>query len=62
MSTIKQQVIELIKALPEDCTIEDIHYHLYVREKVKHGLRDAGEGRVYTQEEVEKRMAQWLAK
>ncbi len=60
MAHVKEQVIELIKALPEDSTLEDIHYHLYVREKVEHGLRAAEEGRVIPQEDAEKRVEGWL--
>ena len=28
MLTIKQEVTELLNRLPENCTIEDIYYHL----------------------------------
>lgn len=60
MSPIKEQVIELIKALPEDSTLEDIHYHLYVREKVERGLQAIKEGRLVSQEEAEKKVQEWL--
>lgn len=58
----KQEVKKLLSRLPDDCSLEDIQYHLYVIQKIKRGLKDAEEGRVYTQEEVEKRMAKWLGK
>jgi predicted transcriptional regulator len=60
MQTVKQEVSELLKRLPEDCSLEDIQYHLYVLQKIERGLKDAKEGRIYTQEEVEKLMAKWL--
>ncbi len=59
MQTAKQEVSKLLTHLPDDCSLEDIQYHLYVLQKIEGGLRDAAEGRVYTQEEVEKRMAKW---
>ena len=62
MQTAKKEVIELLKHLPDDSTLEDIQYHLYVRQKVQRGLRDVQEGRIYTQEEVEKRIEKWLEK
>lgn len=62
MQRVKQEVNNLLKRLPEDCSLEDIQYHLYVLQKIERGLKDAEEGRVYTQEEVEKMMAKWLAK
>lgn len=62
MQTVKQEVSELLRRLPEDCSLEDIQYHLYVLQKIERGLQDAKEGRTYTQEEVEKLMAKWLEK
>jgi predicted transcriptional regulator len=61
METAKQEVSELLKRLPDDCSLEDIQYHLYVLQKISKGLKDAGEGRALTQEEVERMMARWLA-
>ncbi|VAX38026.1 hypothetical protein MNBD_UNCLBAC01-728 [hydrothermal vent metagenome] len=62
MATAKQEAIELIEGLPDDNTLEDIQYHLYVKQKIQHGMKDIEEGRFYTQEEVERRMAKWLKK
>ncbi|MDA8340203.1 MAG: hypothetical protein QMD44_01115 [Thermodesulfovibrionales bacterium] len=62
MQTVKQEVSNLLKRLPDDCTLEDVQYHLYVLQKIERGLKDAEQGRVYTQEEVEKMMSKWLAK
>ncbi len=62
MQTAKQEVSELLDRLPDDCSLEDIQYHLYVLQKIERGLKDTEEGRVYTQEEVEKLMSKWLAK
>jgi hypothetical protein len=60
MSRVKEEAIRLIQALPDDCTLEDIHYHLYIREKVERGLADIEADRVVPQAEVERRMAEWL--
>jgi predicted transcriptional regulator len=62
MQKAKQEVSKLLNRLPDDCSLEDVQYHLYVLQKIEHGLKDAAEGRIYTQEEIEKRMAQWLEK
>ncbi|HLA48664.1 MAG: hypothetical protein A2Z59_10150 [Nitrospinae bacterium RIFCSPLOWO2_02_39_17] len=59
MQTAKQEVSELLNRLPNDCSLEDIQYHLYVIQKIERGLKDIEEGRTYTQEEVEKMMAKW---
>jgi predicted transcriptional regulator len=62
MPTAKQEVNNLLARLPDDCSLEDVQYHLYVLQKIERGLKDAEEGRVYTQEEVENRMTKWLGK
>jgi len=61
MSPVKESAIRLIEALPDDCTLDGIHYHLYVREKIEHGLAAIDAGRVVTQEEAERRIAEWAA-
>lgn len=60
MSTTKREISNLLNRLPDDCTLEDVQYHLYVLQKIERGLKDAKEGRVYTQEEVEQMMSKWL--
>ena len=57
---IKEQAIELIKSLPDDCTLEDIQYHLYVRAKVERGIKAIDEGRMVSQEEAEKKVKEWV--
>jgi len=62
METAKQQVEEILATLPEDASLEDIQYHIYVRQKIEQGLADADAGRVLDQAEVERRLAKWLTK
>jgi predicted transcriptional regulator len=62
MQTAKKEVSELLNRLPQDCSLENIQYHLYVLQKIERGLKNAEEGRVYTKAEVEEIMAKWLAK
>jgi len=62
MQTAKEEVMDLLNQLPNNSTLEEIQYHLYVRQKINKGLQDADEGNVQTQENVEKRMKKWLAK
>jgi hypothetical protein len=44
-STPKQQVESLLNKLPENCSLEDIQYHLYILDKVRHGREDAKQAR-----------------
>ena len=60
MFTTKQKVKNLLKCLPEDCSLEDIQYHLYVLQKIEKGLRSVEEGRIYTHEEAKRMMSKWI--
>jgi predicted transcriptional regulator len=62
MQSAKMEVSKLIDTLPDDCSLEDIQYHLYVLQKVERGLKDGEAGRTFAQEEVGKRAAKWLDK
>jgi predicted transcriptional regulator len=62
MAAIKEQVIKIIQALPEDVTLDDIMAKLYFKLQVDAGLRELDEGKGISHEEVEKRMAKWLTK
>jgi hypothetical protein len=60
MSTAKQDVEQLLSKLPDDSSVEDIQYHLYVLDKVRKGLEDAQTQGTISQEEVESRLSKWL--
>ncbi|MCG6940674.1 MAG: hypothetical protein LJE69_05425 [Thiohalocapsa sp.] len=60
MSTAKAEVEGLLRTLPDDASLEDIQYHLYVLEKVKKGEERAAEEGTLSQEDVMARMRQWL--
>jgi predicted transcriptional regulator len=62
MKTAKDEVRDLLKNLPDDSSLEDIQYHLYVRQKIQKGLEAAEEGRTLSHEEAARRMARWIDK
>lgn len=49
---VKERVRELLERLPEDCSLEDVLYHLYVIGQVERGEGDVEAGRVISHEEV----------
>jgi predicted transcriptional regulator len=61
VKTAKEEVREILERLPEDVSLEDIQYHIYVQQKIQRGLDDIAAGRVLPQEEVERRMSRWLS-
>jgi Protein of unknown function (DUF5131) len=62
VSSAKNNVEALLRKLPDDCTLEDIQYHLYVLEKIQRGLEVADTQGTLTQEEVEQRLSKWITR
>ncbi len=62
MITAKEEVRKILDKIPDDASLEDIQYHIYVCQKIERGLKDIKEGRLLSQEEVERRMSKWLKK
>lgn len=62
METPKQEVQGILNSLPEDATLDDIQYRIYVRQAIDRGLQDIDRGRILTQAAVEQRMARWIKK
>jgi hypothetical protein len=54
MHTAKETVRRLLEELPDNASLEDIQYHIYVREKIERGLRDVEAGRVVNQDEAKR--------
>ena len=55
MNAVKGEAIRPIQSLPDDCSFEEIQYHLHVIQKAERGLAAIDEGRVVSQEEAERR-------
>ena len=60
MSTAKAEVRALLDHLPDDASLEDIQYHLYVLEKVKKGVSRAESDGAMTTAQVKERLGKWL--
>ncbi|MGH8608450.1 MAG: hypothetical protein ACREX9_13855 [Gammaproteobacteria bacterium] len=61
MSTAKDEVQTLLRKLPDDCTLEDVQYHLYVFEKIQRGIERAEREGSIPQQEVERRLGKWAS-
>ncbi len=57
----KQAVRDLLDKLPDDCTLDEVLYHLYVLQKIAQGLSEADSGDLIPHEQVEQELRQrWL--
>ena len=58
---IKEEVIKLINDLPEDITLEDIQYHLFVKQKLLKAQKQISERKTIPHEQVmEKAKKKWF--
>lgn len=48
----KERIRELLDRLPDDCSMDDVLYHLYVVRQIDRGLADVEAGRTIPHEEV----------
>lgn len=62
MSTAKEEVKALLEQLPDDCSLEDVQYHLYVVEKIHRGIERAEKEGTLSQDEVERKLGKWISK
>ncbi len=62
MSTAKEEVKTILDKLPDDCSLEDVQYHLYVVEKIHRGIERADKEGVLSQDEVERKFDKWTSK
>lgn len=60
--TLKQRVMKTIESLPEDCTIEDVQYRLYVMEVIRRRTAEAKRSKPLTHAHALKRVKKWLPK
>lgn len=61
MHIAKSEVQHLLNKMPEECNVEELHYRLYVLEKIKRGQDAIAQAQTLSHEEVKNRMAKkWL--
>lgn len=62
MSTAKDEVKAILDKLPDDCSLEDVQYHLYVVEKIHRGIERAEQEGTISQDEAERNFSKWTSK
>ena len=62
MLLAKQQILKLIRDLPEKVDIDEVMYRLYLRQKLEAAEKDVRRGRLVSHEEVVKETSTWFKK
>jgi len=57
----KEIVSNQISEMPNEFTLDELIERLLVVEKVNQGLKEVEEGKIFTEEELDKKMAKWFA-
>jgi hypothetical protein len=60
MQTAKEVAREILNSLPDDCTLDDISYRLYLRRKLEQADKAIDEGRVRSFEEGKEIVNSWF--
>jgi predicted transcriptional regulator len=58
--SVKDQILKAMHDLPDDATVESAMERLYILYKIEQGIEQADRGQVVSQDEVKRRMEQWL--
>jgi len=59
MSAIKERMTEVIQEQPEDSSYEEILRELAFEQMIERGLRDSREGKIISNDEMQRRMGAW---
>jgi len=57
---VKEEIIKVIRQLPDDATVENAMEKLYLLHKVERGISQADAGQKISQEETRRQMERWL--
>ena len=58
--TTKELLQKLLDRLPDDATLEEIQYQIFVLQKIHAGEEDIADGRTVRHYEVMRDLARWL--
>jgi hypothetical protein len=56
----KEQLIETIKQLPPEFSVDEVMERIFVLEKIETGLQQSQKGKVTPDEDLDKKLPKWL--
>jgi predicted transcriptional regulator len=59
MKSLNNEALAAISSLPDDTSVDEIMYRLYVIDKVRKGQEASETGKTITAEELEKEISSW---
>jgi predicted transcriptional regulator len=58
----KEKIIQTVKALPEEFSVEDLFERIIFIQKIESGLTQSEAGETVSTEDAKKRLSKWLPK
>jgi hypothetical protein len=58
-TSAKQDAIDAIERLTDSAPLDEIVYHLYVLNKIQHGIKDVDAGQTITSEHLAREIEAW---
>ncbi|MGH9419093.1 MAG: hypothetical protein ACRD3J_03900 [Thermoanaerobaculia bacterium] len=62
MPTAKEEVRDLLEKLPDEASLSEIEYEIYVLNEIQQGMADVERGALVDHEDVKARMTKWLGR
>jgi len=59
MAYLKNEALAAISSLPDDSSVDEIMYRIYVIDKIHKGQEAAADGKTITIEDIEKEIHTW---
>lgn len=56
----KSKVLDMVSNMPNDSTLDDIGYRLYVLESIEQGLAELDKGEYFSHDEAKKELDKWI--
>jgi predicted transcriptional regulator len=60
MEIAKEEVLKMIRSMPEQFDLEELQFRLYLRQKLEAAEEDIRQGRYLTHDEVTQETAKWF--
>jgi len=57
---VKEMVRQVVDALPDDASMDDVIHALYIRAKFEHGEREIRAGKGISHEAAKRRIRKWV--
>jgi len=59
MSKVKEKIKVLLDKIPDDITLEDVQYHIFILQRLEKGEQQIKEEKFYTSDEMKGLFEEW---